>query len=149
MPGVHVHLFFPYSAYRTDESQPWVLPVVRKVEQKIANDNILNHEYLPILGLAEFRSCASRLVLGDNSPAIGENRVGGVQSLGGTGALRIGADFLGRWYNGTDNKNTPVYVSSPTWGEPASCGWLSQAAGRAVFMILGDCMEEAIYPWQG
>lgn len=75
MPGVHVHLFFPYSAYRTDESQPWVLPVVRKVEQKIANDNILNHEYLPILGLAEFRSCASRLVLGDNSPAIGENRV--------------------------------------------------------------------------
>lgn len=104
-----------YASYRTDESQPWVLPVVRKVEQKIANDNSLNHEYLPILGLAEFRSCASRLVLGDNSPAIRENRVGGVQSLGGTGALRIGADFLGRWYNGTDNKNTPIYVSSPTW----------------------------------
>lgn len=74
MPDAHVHLFFR-SAYRTDDSQPWVLPVVRKVEQKIANDNSLNHEYLPILGLAEFRSCASRLVLGDNSPAIRENRV--------------------------------------------------------------------------
>lgn len=36
-------------AYRTDDSQPWVLPVVRKVEQKIATDNSLNHEYLPIL----------------------------------------------------------------------------------------------------
>lgn len=43
-----------------------------------------------------------------------------MQSLGGTGALRIGADFLGRWYNGIDNKDTPVYVSSPTWGEPVS-----------------------------
>lgn len=44
-------------------------------------------------------------------------QVGGVQSLGGTGALRIGAEFLARWYNGTNNKDTPVYVSSPTWGE--------------------------------
>ncbi|EHH19285.1 hypothetical protein EGK_19964 [Macaca mulatta] len=102
-------------AYRTDDCHPWVLPVVKKVEQKIANDNSLNHEYLPILGLAEFRSCASRLALGDDSPALKEKRVGGVQSLGGTGALRIGADFLARWYNGTNNKNTPVYVSSPTW----------------------------------
>lgn len=69
-------------AYRTDDCHPWVLPVVKKVEQKIANDNSLNHEYLPILGLAEFRSCASRLALGDDSPALKEKRVGGVQSLG-------------------------------------------------------------------
>lgn len=62
-------------AYRTDDCQPWVLPVVRKVEQKIANDSSLNHEYLPILGLAEFRSCASRLALGDDSPALQEKRV--------------------------------------------------------------------------
>eukprot|EP00069_Balaena_mysticetus_P017425 bmy_10556T0 len=102
-------------AYRTDDSQPWVLPVVRKVEQRIANDSSLNHEYLPILGLAEFRTRASRLALGDDSPALQEKRVGGVQCLGGTGALRIGAEFLARWYNGTNNKDTPVYVSSPTW----------------------------------
>lgn len=66
---------FPCSAYRTDDCQPWVLPVVRKVEQKIANDSSINHEYLPILGLAEFRTCASRLVLGDDSPALQEKRV--------------------------------------------------------------------------
>lgn len=70
-----MYIPFLYSAYRTDDSQPWVLPVVRKVEQKIANDGSLNHEYLPILGLAEFRRCASRLVLGDDSPALKENRV--------------------------------------------------------------------------
>uniref|UniRef100_A0A452HC83 Aspartate aminotransferase n=1 Tax=Gopherus agassizii TaxID=38772 RepID=A0A452HC83_9SAUR len=102
-------------AYRTDEGQPWVLPVVKKVEQKIANDASLNHEYLPILGLPEFRANASRIVLGDDSRAIKENRVGGVQCLGGTGGLRIGAEFLRRWYNGTNNTATPVYISSPSW----------------------------------
>ncbi|XP_075390455.1 aspartate aminotransferase, cytoplasmic [Tenrec ecaudatus] len=102
-------------AYRTDDCQPWVLPVVRKVQQRIASDSSLNHEYLPILGLADFRTLASRLALGDDSPALKAKRVGAVQSLGGTGALRIGAEFLARWYNGVNNKATPVYVSSPTW----------------------------------
>ncbi|KAK6487428.1 aspartate aminotransferase [Huso huso] len=102
-------------AYRTDECQPWVLPVVRKVEQLIANNHSLNHEYLPILGLPEFRASASKIALGEDSPAIKENRVGGVQSLGGTGALRIGAEFLRRWYNGKNNTATPIYVSAPTW----------------------------------
>ncbi|KAM9326111.1 aspartate aminotransferase, cytoplasmic [Gastrophryne carolinensis] len=102
-------------AYRTDDSQPWVLPVVKKVEQKIANDHSLNHEYLPILGLPEFRCSASRIALGEDSPAFKENRVGGVQSLGGTGALCIGAQFLRRWYNGTNNTATPIYISSPSW----------------------------------
>ncbi|KAL0178444.1 hypothetical protein M9458_027338, partial [Cirrhinus mrigala] len=58
----------------TDEGQPWVLPVVRKVEKMIADDHSLNHEYLPILGLPEFRSSASKIALGVDSPAIKENR---------------------------------------------------------------------------
>ncbi|XP_064173354.1 aspartate aminotransferase, cytoplasmic [Anguilla rostrata] len=102
-------------AYRTDDSQPWVLPVVKKVERIIVEDHTLNHEYLPILGLPEFRSSASKIALGDDSPAIQQNRVGGVQCLGGTGALKIGAEFLRRWYNGINNTSTPVYVSAPTW----------------------------------
>uniref|UniRef100_A0A3P9IL12 Aspartate aminotransferase n=2 Tax=Oryzias TaxID=8089 RepID=A0A3P9IL12_ORYLA len=102
-------------AYRTDDCQPWVLPVVKKVERLIVEDGSLNHEYLPILGLPEFRSAASKVALGDDSAAIQEGRVGAVQCLGGTGALRIGADFLRRWYNGVNNTATPVYVSAPTW----------------------------------
>ncbi|XP_069545575.1 aspartate aminotransferase, cytoplasmic-like [Brachyistius frenatus] len=102
-------------AYRTDECLPWVLPVVKKVERLIVEDNSLNHEYLPILGLPEFRSAASKVALGDDSAAISENKVGGVQALGGTGALRIGAEFLRRWYNGVNNTATPIYVSAPTW----------------------------------
>lgn len=42
----------------------------------IVQDDKLNHEYLPILGLPEFRSSASKIALGDDSPAILENRVG-------------------------------------------------------------------------
>uniref|UniRef100_A0A3B5PYW7 Aspartate aminotransferase n=1 Tax=Xiphophorus maculatus TaxID=8083 RepID=A0A3B5PYW7_XIPMA len=102
-------------AYRTNEGKPWVLPVVKKVEKLIVHDDRLNHEYLPILGLPEFRSCSSKIVLGDDSPAIREDRVGGVQCLGGTGALKIGAEFLRRFYNGNNNTKTPVYVSAPTW----------------------------------
>uniref|UniRef100_A0A8C9ZHD8 Aspartate aminotransferase n=1 Tax=Sander lucioperca TaxID=283035 RepID=A0A8C9ZHD8_SANLU len=102
-------------AYRTDDCQPWVLPVVKKVERMIVEDGSLNHEYLPILGLPEFRSASAKVALGEDSPAIKDNRVGGVQALGGTGALRIGAEFLRRWYNGVNNTATPVYVSAPTW----------------------------------
>lgn len=72
------------AAYRTDESKPWVLPVVKKVEKLIVHDDTLNHEYLPILGLPEFRSLASKIVLGDDSPAIREDRV-----CGGTSARRF------------------------------------------------------------
>ena len=45
----------------------------------IASNHSLNHEYLPILGLPEFRTNASRIALGDDSPAIKQNRVGGGQ----------------------------------------------------------------------
>nr|XP_020457455.1 aspartate aminotransferase, cytoplasmic [Monopterus albus] len=102
-------------AYRTDEGQTWVLPVVKRAEKIIVSDDRLNHEYLPILGLPEFRSSVSRIALGDDSPAIQENRVGAVQCLGGTGALRIGAEFLRCFYNGNNNTKTPIYVSAPTW----------------------------------
>ena len=63
-------------AYRNDDCLPWVLPVVKKVERLIVEDDSLNHEYLPILGLPEFRSAASMVALGEDSAAIKENRVG-------------------------------------------------------------------------
>ncbi|XP_022086536.1 aspartate aminotransferase, cytoplasmic-like [Acanthaster planci] len=97
-------------AYRTDEGEPWVLPVVREIEKQLAADESLNHEYLPILGLAEFTSAATKMLLGENSPAILENRAFGIQSLSGTGAIRLGCEFL------IDHLNYKVpYVSDPTW----------------------------------
>lgn len=97
-------------AYRDDNGKPWVLPVVRTVEQQIATDLTLNHEYLPILGLAEFTSAASRLVLGNDSTAIVNNLAFGVQTISGTGALKVAMDFLSR------NGYSVIYASDPTWG---------------------------------
>ena len=100
-------------AYRTDEGVPWVLPVVSKIEKELANDASLNHEYLPINGLPEFCDAAAKLALGDDSTALKEGRAGGVQALSGTGALRLSAEFLFRYFGG---EATTVFYSKPTWG---------------------------------
>lgn len=97
-------------AYRTEEGKPWVLPVVREVESQLAADHSLDHEYLPIQGLPEFTTAATRLVLGDDSAAILENRAMGFQTLSGTGALRLAAEFLKRKTN-----HSVVYLPDPTW----------------------------------
>ena len=52
-----------------------MLPVVRVVESQMAADATLNHEYLPVAGLPDFRSAAARILLGSDSAAIAENRV--------------------------------------------------------------------------
>jgi len=101
-------------AYRTEEGLPLVLNVVRKVEQLVANDVSLNKEYLPIEGLPDFTAHTAKLIFGADSPALAEKRVATVQALSGTGALRIGAEFLARFAPG--GAATPVYISDPTWG---------------------------------
>jgi len=53
-----------------------VLPVVRTVEAQMSSDETLNHEYLAIDGLRSFTDAAARLLLGEDSVAITENRVG-------------------------------------------------------------------------
>jgi len=101
-------------AYRTEEGKPLVLNVVRKVEHMLANDPSLNKEYLPIEGLPEFLTQTAQLLFGADSPALAEKRVATVQALSGTGALRIGAEFLARFSPG--RAATPIYISEPTWG---------------------------------
>lgn len=97
-------------SYKDDNGKPWVLPVVRTIEQQIATDLTLNHEYLPILGLSEFTNSAVKLVLGHDSPAVVNNLSFGVQTISGTGALKVGLDFLSR------NGYNVFYASNPTWG---------------------------------
>jgi len=101
-------------AYRTDEGKPWILPCVKKAESILATqveEEKINHEYLPVLGLDGFTKAATKMLLGEDSPALVENRAFGIQCLSGTGSLRIGAEFLKR-IMGCDT----VYISAPTWG---------------------------------
>ena len=65
-----------FIAYRTEDGTPWVLPVVRTVEAQMSSDETLTHEYLAIDGLRSFTDAAARLLLGEDSVAITENRVG-------------------------------------------------------------------------
>ena len=101
-------------AYRTDDGKPWILPCVKKAETKLAaqiQEETINHEYLPVLGLESFATAATTMLLGDSSPCLQEGRAFGVQSLSGTGALRSGAEFLAR-ISGL----RCAYYSDPTWG---------------------------------
>ncbi|XP_043938981.1 putative aspartate aminotransferase, cytoplasmic 2 [Protopterus annectens] len=97
--------------YCDEDNQQWVLPVVRKVQQHIANDPTLNHDHLPEAGLPEFTRSAVSMALGKDSIAILQNRAAGVQAIGGTGALFIGAKFLHRWYDNSSS-STAIYVAS-------------------------------------
>jgi aspartate aminotransferase len=98
-------------AYRTEEGKPLVLDVVRRAEQQLVADRSRNKEYQPITGNAQFNKLSAKLILGANSAAIAENRVATVQALSGTGALRVGAEFLARHY-----AKPIIYLPVPTWG---------------------------------
>ncbi|KAI9821097.1 MAG: Aspartate aminotransferase, cytoplasmic [Pycnora praestabilis] len=98
-------------AYRDDNAKPWVLPVVKQADEILRNDPQLNHEYLPIAGLAEFTTASAKLMLGADSSAIAEKRVISMQTISGTGAVHLGALFLSKFYS----QPSTVYFSSPTW----------------------------------
>lgn len=97
-------------AYRTEDLKPYVLDVVKKAERRIIDRNE-NKEYLPIEGLEAFRKATVELLLGSDSKAVQEGRVAVIQSLSGTGSLRVGAAFIAKFMKGTT-----VYLSNPTWG---------------------------------
>ncbi|KAJ3095709.1 Aspartate aminotransferase [Phlyctochytrium planicorne] len=99
-------------AYRDNSGKPWVLPVVKKAEIAIVNDKSLDHEYLPIDGLRSFTDASARLILGADSPAIHQKRYVAIQTISGTGAVRLGADFLAKF----QPKGTTALISDPTWG---------------------------------
>ncbi|KAF2824335.1 aspartate aminotransferase [Ophiobolus disseminans] len=100
-------------AYRDNNAKPWILPVVKKADEILRNDPDLNHEYLPIAGLADFTTASQKLVLGGDSPAIKEKRVTSLQTISGTGAVHLGALFLAKFYKTTTQRLT--YFSDPTW----------------------------------
>ncbi|VDO99235.1 unnamed protein product [Soboliphyme baturini] len=101
-------------AFKTDESQPWVLPAVKEAEERIYKrlaEGSTNHEYLPLLGNPSFISHAMSLMFGEKHQALVDGKIFGVECLGGTGCLRVGFEFLSRVC-----KLKCAYISSPTWG---------------------------------
>jgi len=100
-------------AYRDDNGKPVVLEIVRKVEKEIAQEGY-SKEYLGIAGDQAFVKNAETLVYGKCKP-LEEGRIAGVQSLSGTGALRVLMAFIKVAY-----PNATVWVPNPTWSNHSS-----------------------------
>jgi aromatic-amino-acid transaminase len=85
--------------------------------------------YLPIDGIAAYDAAVKGLVFGADSEPVKSNRVATVQGIGGTGGLKIGADFLKRL-----NPNAKVLISDPSWENH-----------RALFTNAGFTVENYAY----
>eukprot|EP00887_Chlorella_sp_A99_P004460 scaffold30.g4460.t1 len=103
-------------AYRTEEGKPLVLEVVKEAERRLLADPTQNHEYLNQAGIPEFCKLSARLAFGEGSPPLAEGRAVTVQGLSGTGSLRIGGEFLSRFYP----RSKVVLLPSPTWANHKS-----------------------------
>jgi len=102
-------------AYRDDAGKPFILGCVREAENRIREKN-MDHEYAPIAGVAALCKVSQELALGADAPELKEKRVATIQALSGTGALRVGADFMMRFINLPAETKKTVYLPDPTWG---------------------------------
>jgi aromatic-amino-acid transaminase len=95
--------------YYDDQGRLPVMQAVREAEGQLLAD-LGPKPYLPMAGFAHYRDAVQSLVFGDDSAARAEGRIVTVQTLGGSGALKVGADFIKRYFAGSR-----VWVSDPTW----------------------------------
>ena len=102
------------------------VPLLRavKVAEQLRLEAQPARGYQPIEGPAAYGQAVQDLLFGARSPLIAEGRVVTVQALGGTGALKVGADFLKRLL-----PSATVYISEPSWENHRA---LFEAAGFSV-----------------
>lgn len=100
--------------YYDDNGHVPVLECIKTVESQLVEEN-QPHDYLPMDGLPAYRQACQKLLLGKSHEAITSGRVATIASLGGSGALRVGAEFIHQWF-----PQAKAYVSSPTWGNHIS-----------------------------
>ncbi|KAG9409848.1 Aspartate aminotransferase, mitochondrial [Aphanomyces cochlioides] len=98
-------------AYRDDNGKPYVLPSVREAEERLLKAN-KNKEYSGIGGTKDFVDLSLKFAYGDDSQALKDGRVVGVQTISGTGGCRLAGEFFSRFLG----KGTSIYLPNPTWG---------------------------------
>ncbi len=95
--------------YYDEQGRIPLLRAVREVEQALAAE-AKPRGYLPIDGLPTYNVATQKLVFGEDSPLLAAGRVATSQTIGGSGALRIGADLLKKVL-----PNAKVAISNPSW----------------------------------
>lgn len=90
-----------------------IVPQLEAIKAAYKNIEASNEQvklYLPMDGLKPYNQATQALVFGENSSARRDGRAVTIQTLGGSGALKVGADFLKKYFPESD-----VWVSQPTW----------------------------------
>ncbi len=95
--------------YFDDDGRLPVMQAVRDAESAVLAD-IGPRPYLPMAGTPAYRDAVQALVFGDQNAARREQRIATLQTLGGGGALRVGADFLKRYF-----PESTLWISDPSW----------------------------------
>lgn len=109
-----------------------IIPQLKAVAEAEARLNAQPHGaslYLPMEGLNSYRHAIAPLLFGADHPVLQQQRVATIQTLGGSGALKVGADFLKRYF-----PESGVWVSDPTWE-------------NHVAIFAGAGFEVSTYPW--
>ncbi len=109
-----------------------IIPRLQAVAEAEARLNAQPHGaslYLPMEGLTRYRHAIAPLLFGAEHPVLQQQRVASIQTLGGSGALKVGADFLQRYF-----PNSGVWVSDPTWE-------------NHIAIFEGAGFEVSTYPW--
>ncbi len=109
--------------YCDDNGKVPLLECVKRAEREMT-DKATPRVYLPIDGIPAYDRAVQRLLLGSDSEVIASGRAVTVQALGGTGGLKVGADFLRKFA-----PSATVCISEPSWENHRA---LFEAAGFAV-----------------
>jgi aromatic-amino-acid transaminase len=95
--------------YFDDAGKLPVMHAVREAEQAMLQ-SIGARPYQPMEGAANYRAAVQQLLFGTDHEAVKSGRIATLQTLGGSGGLKVGGDFLKRYF-----PNSNVWVSDPTW----------------------------------
>ena len=109
--------------YYDDNGKVPLLAAVREAE-KARVESAPARGYLPIEGIGGYNTAVQQLLFGKDSPLLAAGRVATFECLGGTGALKVGADFLRRLY-----PQSEIWISDPSWENHRA---LFEAAGFKV-----------------
>lgn len=94
--------------YKDSNGRPLVLSTVKKAEQWLLQQHF-DKEYLPISGEPNFDKEIIKLIYGEHSEVVKSELIFASQTIGGTGALRVGGDFF------VKQKHNTIYLPDPTW----------------------------------
>ena len=109
-----------------------IIPQLKAVAEAEVRLNAVPHGaslYLPMEGLNAYRNTIAPLLFGGDHAVLAQKRVATIQTLGGSGALKVGADFLKKYF-----PDSGVWVSDPTWE-------------NHVAIFEGAGFNVATYPW--